>query len=329
MMAINDEEDDSSSIILLEEPNPVVQEIRATRIIKHVEKVHIQIEIDNKQIIELLTSKAIERGGSIHEDNRGRQYLFYPLLSNGNDDFAALCLIHEKDCYLKDRISYHNGEEELEMYGILYFREQHFNAPWFEVRPNLQHYFVMHNSIQFPQEYLNKPKQYQNTTIPIYYTYSEADIENAISLISQSLLLYRTKVESNLCRNIQVFAFVFLLLQGAFSLALNSFWHKMWDNNWQNSYPMQLFYYISYMIEVRLILLSINGMYARRPILPSSQLFCAFYCSLSQSIGHAFKYCAFKVSQASLRFILCLLQYWQRDSQLLFIAQSISGRWLQ
>ncbi|TNV77643.1 hypothetical protein FGO68_gene9036 [Halteria grandinella] len=100
--------------------------------LRHIEKVHFQIEVSNRTLIDKLIFYAIEKGGTCHEDSEGRVYLFYPVLRKGIDKHQELCLIHETGCDLSDKISYHNGQDELKVTGnIIYAHHSEQSGPQF------------------------------------------------------------------------------------------------------------------------------------------------------------------------------------------------------
>ncbi|TNV77588.1 hypothetical protein FGO68_gene13938 [Halteria grandinella] len=250
----DDDDNDSATITFLDEISQEAEVIEDNaRISKHVEIVHFQIEVENKHIIDMLTQKAMENGGSLHQDGKGRQYLFYPVLTKGKNEIAGLCLIHDKDCDLKGRIAYFHGEEELAMYGKIYYREQSFNNPSFQdQRLNLRNFLIMHNSNQFPKNQQNKPQYYQNTKVPIFYTYSDADIEDAIAQISQILFMHKKYISDQNTTHVLLLLLYFLQI-GAFSFALRQFWEQMEQDQWAHGLFMQIVYYILYMLGISFI----------------------------------------------------------------------------
>ncbi|TNV77395.1 hypothetical protein FGO68_gene12961 [Halteria grandinella] len=245
-------------------------------IMRHVEKVHYQIEVDDVTFIDKLASLLAERGGLLYYDEQGKKYLFYLVKSKETQE---MCLLHEQGCNLKDKISYNSGQEELSVTGMIHYQ----NLLYGSLNQNLEiqqvssvRNFLIADNLPFDnnavrnqvtQNYQKIKKQFK---APYYFINTDISLESAdlaFSEIGKILKNANEQTTGIFSTDNAAIILVNMLSIGILSNSLLCFWLIMETQDWDFKIYWQILIYIGFIIATLvgevLIFAALINLYAK------------------------------------------------------------------
>ncbi|TNV77511.1 hypothetical protein FGO68_gene11794 [Halteria grandinella] len=205
---------------------------------RHVEKVHYQIEVDDASFLDKLSLQALINGGSIHQDGQGKKYLFYPIQREGEQE---MCLLHEKDCNFKDKISYIHGESELQVRGKIFYQKNRYSKSNIDLQVSreFRNFIIVDNCLidnvlinfDVTQQYQIISKKFN---APIYLINSVTSMESVDKAFLEIVnILQPPRINSSFCGNLLFLIFFNLMIIGMIAIAQIIFWYLMDANDWK------------------------------------------------------------------------------------------------
>ncbi|TNV77410.1 hypothetical protein FGO68_gene11667 [Halteria grandinella] len=225
-----------------------------------VEKVHFQIEVDDVSFIDKLSIHASINGGSLHQDERGKKYLFYLVKSEGQQE---MCLLHEKECNLYNKVAYQNGEWRFNVTGKIFYKNNQDGNLNINDQNNNNHrtrkFIVVDNMPMVKVYEIQKNNEILrlNSKNPLFCISSDTDMDSGDKALLEIGNILKSanlnfKDEYTIKSNAEIILTILLTI-GVISIALICFWVVMEAYSWDFKIYLQILIYLGFIIAIIIV----------------------------------------------------------------------------